>query len=189
MLEILGTIFGSIFSGGATGLIGVGIQRWFDFKNKEADLELQKLKYAQDLELKKLDLQAMDKEWAGRVQVAKTEAEAAVDVAASKAFEASYRPEARSYSQGVPVGKFGAFLLVVLDLFRGSVRPALTVYLCVLTTFIWRQAHFVLEKQPLTPQDAIGIWHLIVQTILYLTTTCVLWWFGTRNRQSAPRLK
>ena len=74
MLEILGTIFGSIFSGGATGLIGVAIQRWFDFKNKQADLDLQKLKFAQDLELKKLDLQAMDKEWAGRVQIASTQA-------------------------------------------------------------------------------------------------------------------
>jgi hypothetical protein len=28
----------------------------------------------------------------------------------------------------------------------------------------------------------------IVFTLLYLFTTCVLWWFGTRNKQKQPQL-
>jgi hypothetical protein len=188
MLEILGTIFGSVFSGGATGLIGVALQRYADLKNKQLDMQIAKQKFDQDLALKQLDMQVMEKEWAGRVQVAQTEAEATADAAASQAFAASYAMEPKRYSEGVPIGKVGGFLLVLLDMFRGIVRPALTVYLCVLTTYVWLQVHQVLDKQPLSGSEALQIWQLIVGTILYLTTTCVLWWFGTRNKQQVPQL-
>ena len=38
---------GSIFSGGLTGLLGVGLQRFFDFMKIKQELELKKLEYAQ----------------------------------------------------------------------------------------------------------------------------------------------
>jgi len=96
--------------------------------------------------------------------------------------------EPKRYSEGVPVGKAGGFLLVLLDLFRGVVRPALTVYLCVLTTMIYYQARILIDREDLDPEQALQIEHLIVGTILYLTTTCVLWWFGTRNKQEQPKI-
>jgi hypothetical protein len=188
MLELIGTIFGSVFSGGATGLIGVALQRFADYKNKQLDIQLAKQKFDQDLALKQLDMQMMEKEWAGRVQVAQTEAEAAADAAASKAFEASYGMEPKRYSEGVTPGKFGGFMLILLDLFRGVVRPALTVYLCVLTTLIYYQARQLVGQENLSPEQALQIEHLIVGTILYLTTTCVLWWFGTRNKGQPPKV-
>ncbi len=138
MLEIIGTIFGSVFSGGATGLIGVGLQRYADYKNKQLDIQLAKQKFDQDLALKQVDMQMMEKEWAGRVQVAQTE--------------------------------------------------ALTVYLCAISTLIYLQARELVGKENLTSEQALQIENLIVGTILYLTTTCVLWWFGTRNKQQVPKL-
>ncbi len=188
MLEVLGTIFGSVFSGGATGLLGVGLQRFADYKNKQLDIQAAKQKFDQDLALKQVDMQIMEKEWAGRVQVAQTEAEAAADAAASKAFEASYAIEPKRYSEGQTVGKVGGLLLVLLDLFRGVVRPALTVYLCVLTTMVYYQARELIANEDLDPDQALKIENLIVGTILYLTTTCVLWWFGTRNKQEQPKI-
>jgi hypothetical protein len=187
MFEIIGTLLGSVLSGGATGLIGVALQRFADFKNKQLDIQLAKQKFEQDVALKQLDMQMMEKEWAGRVQVAQTEAEAAADAAASKAFEASYAMEPKRYSEGVKPGKVGGFMLILLDLFRGVVRPALTVYLCVLTTLIYYQARELVGQENLSPEQALQIEHLIVGTILYLTTTCVLWWFGTRNKQQVPQ--
>src|SRR5262249_44371924 len=114
--------------------------------------------------------------------------EAAADAAASRAFEASYAMEPKRYSEGVPVGKVGGFLLILLDLFRGVVRPALTVYLCAISTLIYLQARELIGKENLSTDQALQIEHLIVGTILYLTTTCVLWWFGTRNKQQVPQL-
>jgi len=188
MLEIIGTIFGSVFSGGATGLIGVALQRYADYKNRQLEIQAAKEKFEHDLALKQVDMQIMEKEWAGRVQVAQTEAEAAADAAASQAFAASYAMEPKRYSEGAPVGKVGGILLVLLDLFRGVVRPALTVYLCVLTTMIYYQARKLVDKEDLDPEQALQIEHLIIGTILYLTTTCVLWWFGTRNKQAQPKI-
>jgi hypothetical protein len=182
MLTLLGTVFGSIFSGGATGLIGVAIQRYADYKNKQIDVQAA-------LELKKLDMTMQQAEIAGRVTVANVQAEAAQDVAASQAFAASMAMEPKRYSEGVQTGKVGSFLLVLLDVFRGIVRPALTLYLCALTTYIWVQAHDVLGKHNLSDEQAIQIWMLIVETILYLMTTCVLWYYGTRNKQPMPTIK
>lgn len=122
MLEVLGTIFGSVFSGGATGLLGVVLQRYFDFKNKQADMELQKMKFDQEVALKKADAEIMAQEWAAKTQVAKIETEGASDVAASQAFAASYQAETRNLSTGLQPGKFGTFLLVMVDVLRGSVR-------------------------------------------------------------------
>src|SRR5258708_17543708 len=140
MLEVIGTIFGSVLSGGATGLIGVALQRFGDNKKKQLEIEAGKEKFDQDLALKQVDMQIMEKEWAGRVQVAQTEAEAAADAAASQAFAASYAMEPKRYSEGVSVGKAGGFLLALLHLFRGIARPAPTGYLFVLTTMIYYQA-------------------------------------------------
>jgi hypothetical protein len=188
MFELIGTIFGSVFSGGATGLIGVGLQRYADYKNRQLEMQIAKQKFDQDLALKQIDMQIMEKEWAGRVQVAQTEAEAAADAAASQAFAASYAMEPKRYSEGVPVGKVSGFLLVLLDLFRGVVRPALTVYLCAISTLIYYQARDLIGRASLKPDQAMQIENLIVGTILYLTTTCVLWWFGTRNKQEQPKI-
>ena len=55
--------------------------------------------------------------------------------------------------------------------------------------------HLTLQQQPpgrtsrVTFDDQTEeMWGLIVGTILYLTTTCVLWWFGTRNKQEQPKI-
>ena len=62
MLEIIGTIFGSVFSGGATGLIGVALQRFADYKNRQLEMQIAKQKFDQDLALKQVDMQIMEKE-------------------------------------------------------------------------------------------------------------------------------
>lgn len=186
MLELLGTIFGSIFSGGATGIIGVALQRFADYKNKQLDAQLEAQRAQNELDKRKLDLEITGKEWAGRVQVAVTEGESAKDVAASQAFATSLlrEPERYSSTQGLTSGQ--QWILVLLDAARGIVRPLLTVYLCALTTYVWYQVRTVLSQQNLDAAAAMQVWQLVVGQILYLTTTCVLWWFGTRNKEKAP---
>ena len=78
--------------------------------------------------------------------------------------------------------------MVSLDAFRGFIRPALTVYLCALTTYVWFQVRAVLATEDLDPAAVLDVWKMVVGTILYLTTTCVLWWFGTRNKQTQPKV-
>lgn len=190
MGTILGVI-GSVFSGGVTGLLGVGVQRFFDFLKVKQEISVLKLNHEHEINLRRVDAEIMEKEWAARAQVASIEAAGKAEVAAEQSFAASFASEPQRYSEKVKPGAFSGFVLVLLDFIRGIVRPGLTVYLCAITTMMYLEAKALIAVagEFMTPEQAIDIHRVIVSTVLYLTTTCVLWWFGTRNRQKAPGVK
>jgi hypothetical protein len=188
MLEILGTIFGSIFSGGATGLIGVIAQRYGDYKNKQLDMQLESQRHANAVAMRQVDAEIMAQEWAAKTKVAEVEAAGKEAVADAAAFGESYKLEPTRYSEGVKPSHWQGWVLVLLDAFRGSIRPLLTLYLCALTTYIWLQVRTLLATEDINTEQALEIWKLVIGTVLYLFTTCTLWYFGTRNKQAAPKL-
>lgn len=186
-MEILAGLLGSIFSGGATGLIGVMIQRFADYKNKQLDMVLEKQRGEIEIQKRQADLAIMAKEVEGRLRTAEIEGETAKEVAASQAFAQSIFKEPERYSNANTTTSGQQWLLVLVDVLRGAVRPLLTLYLCALTTYIWFQVKEKLSIEDLEATDVLEVWKYTVQNILYLTTTVVLWWFGTRNKQAAPR--
>jgi len=190
MLELFGTLFSSIFAGGATGLLGVLVQRYFDHKNRELDKQLEAQRQAHELSMRDKDAAIMAQEWAGRTQVADIEAAATVNAADAAAFGASFNLEPKQYSSNVVKPTKGqSWVLVLVDAVRGIVRPGLTVYLCAITTMVYSDAQMLLGKaQGMTATEALDLTKMVVGTVLYLTTTCVLWWFGTRNKQTAPQI-
>lgn len=169
---MIASILGSIISGGATGLLGSFISRYFDTKNKKLDREH---------EIRKIEAEAkvMEQEWAARSRIAKIEGESAIEIEDSRAFNTSLSSEPKRYFDGDP-GKLG-FVFIFLDFIRGFIRPALTIYLCVLTTLI-----YIHVKDLSVIADASKILEYIVNTVLYLTTTVVLWWFGSRQKSPPP---
>ena len=188
MLEILGTLVGGVLSGGATGLLGVVVQRWADYKNKQADLEKLKAQFTHEQVMRDKDAAIMAQEWAARTKVAEIEGETRKEVAAEGSFTASLGSEPKRYAEGVKFTRGQGWVMVALDAIRGLVRPALTVYLCGITTLIYWQAHEIMsEIGDLTPEQAVRLVTMITSTVLYLTVTCVLWWFGTRNKQQQPK--
>ena len=185
MLEILGSVVASIFSGGATGILGIVAQRFFDYKNKQLDIQMETLKFSHEVELRKADAEIMDKEWQGRLKVAQSEGDAAKDVAESKAFEASYGYDNTRYSEkAFTSGQNWVF--VILDFARGVVRPALTLYLCILVTLIYYTTRDKLRGEDLTPDQALELYKLLIGSIIYVWTTVSLWFFGTRNKAQPP---
>lgn len=184
MLEIIGTLVGSVFSGGATGIIGAVVQRWADYKNRQLDLQLEQLKFSHEIESKKVDAEIMAQEWAARTRVAEVETAGASDVADAAAFGKAYELEPQKYATGtLTVGQ--NWLMVVLDFARGIVRPGLTVYLCVLVTLLYMEAHDLMDE-PLAVDQQYALTLKITATILYVWTTCTLWYFGTRNKAKQP---
>lgn len=179
----------SVVSGGATGLLGAGMQMFASWAKGKQDIELQKLKNENNLAALKLQAETIDKEWAHRVEVAKVEEQGRSTQTANEAFAASFSLEPKSYSEKIKPTKGQAWVLVLLDGLRGIVRPGLTVYLCVLTTLIYFQSRDLLKQENLDAVQALDITQQVIHTILYLCTTVVLWWFGTRNTQQAPATK
>lgn len=183
-MDFLTTIFSSIFTGGATGIIGVIAQRWADYKNRQLDIELQRSKQEHEINMRKVDAEIMAQEWASRTKVAEVEAGASMDVAESEAFAESYRMEPAVYSDKVKPTRGQAWMLVVLDFLRGSIRPILTLYLSIISTLVYLEAQK--HYGNITPQEAYELMKNIIGTIMYLWVTIVLWWFGTRNKSKSP---
>lgn len=194
-MEFLGDILGFIgtggFSaifGGITGLVGTYLTKREERLAREQDLKMQQLQNEHELKSKEIDIQIIDKEWEGRNQVAISEGQAREAEADAEAFAESFKLEPKQYSDPEKRSWFVRFILGILDFVRGLMRPALTIYLCVLTSKIyWTLVEMIEELNLLPTAEQINLTHsLIVNTILYLFTTCVTWWFGTRNKQKPP---
>ena len=55
MFAILGTLISGVLSGGATGLLGVILQRYFDLKGRDKDLALLTMQHQQALALAQIE--------------------------------------------------------------------------------------------------------------------------------------
>lgn len=185
MLELLGTVVSSVLGGGATGLLGVIAQRYADFQNRKLDIELRKADHEHEIAMREADSKIVAQEWAGRVHVADADADARVAESDGQVMIASYGLEPKQYSAGQRMTKNQAWLALALDVFRGAVRPGLVVYLCYMTSLIYIESKRL--GSVLTADQSFEMYKLIIGTILYLFTTTVLWWYGTRNKGAAPK--
>jgi hypothetical protein len=76
-----------------------------------------------------------------------------------------------------------AFLMGLVDTFRASVRPLLTIYLVVLTTVITNKSIVIISSKSdlLTTAQAQDLFVQVTNIVLYLTVAVVTWWFGDRR--------
>lgn len=179
-MDVFGLV-SSLFGGGLVGLLGSVVSNIFNYKTKKLEAETAVQKASHEIELKKADAAIMAQEWAARTQVAKIDADSRESVADAEAFAKSFNEPVR-YSEGVQPTAAQGWLLIVLDTIRAVIRPGLTVYLCVLSTLLYVDAHKLLRDNDFGQSNAEALVVKIVEMILFLTTTCVLWWFGTRQK-------
>ena len=154
MLESLMAVLG----GGATGLLGTVI-------SAGAEWLREKQRHAHEVALRRLDLEIMTAEAASAERIAAVERETEETRAGHAALAASYQAATTRMSRG------DSRWLVAVDVVRGLTRPALTWAFVVLTGAMYFTAG--------TLRTDLGA--QIVDTTLYLATTCVLWWFGARH--------
>jgi hypothetical protein len=64
----------------------------------------------------------------------------------------------------------------MVDVVRGLMRPVITLGLLILMAVIY----FTVAQDMAGPDD-VPVQITIIATVLYVGTTAVLWWFGTRN--------
>jgi len=188
VLELLTTVAGGIFSGGATGLLGVIIQRYFDKKSKDQDIELAKLSHANALALAEKE----QENTRIRAETEKHVSDNTVDVSENeidgRMFGSSVDNDAAKYltpkaqlSKGF-VGKFSVVLMSLVDFLRGILRPGMTAYLCYIVTmmFFWVRELADAYGLSLSADQVVQLMTMIIGTITYVFTTCALWWFGAR---------
>lgn len=182
-MDFLGLIT-SAFGGGLTGLIGGAVDKVFQYKTKKLEIEQNRERFAHEVDMRKADAEIMAQEWAARTKVAEVEGAAKVEVEDSKAFTVSLASEDKNYLDYLDkLNSKQDWFFVILEFIKGVIRPGLTLYLCLLTTLLYIKASKLVPSE--VPTDAaLRMVTEIQNTIMYLTTTCILWWFGTRNKSS-----
>lgn len=169
----------SILGGSITGLVGTALSSVYEYKTRKLDIELAKTKLQNEIELKKVDLELLKAESEAKIEIASVTAAGAVEVEDSKAFRAAIESEPKKYAEG-PLTHAQNWLMVALDFLRGVIRPSLTLYLVIITTIMYFNMKTAADS--LLPPDAVGIINRIVDMVLFLTSTVVTWWFGTRTK-------
>lgn len=158
----------SILTGGATGLLGTALSAVVDYFQARAD-------HKREVELRRLDIEHARIEGDSAERTAAIEAEGERDVAEWDAMAASYREAGRRWSR-----PGDGVLIQLVDFVRGMTRPVLTWCLLGLTGAIY----FLLGA---TDAHAAALQSRIVDTVLYLATAAVLWWFGQRQIEKRRR--
>lgn len=133
-----------------------------------------------------LNSEAIKAEAALEIQRIETEGQIQQNIettkAASAGLKASYQHDHAAYFKGVQ-GKWAKFFFGLVDFCRGMIRPSLTVYLVVLTSLMYWSMVELIDGigTGISDTTAVNIIIQIVVMVLYLTTTCVTWWFGGRQ--------
>lgn len=191
MLDLFSTIFTSVLGGGATGLLGVILQRYFDHLKHKSDLELVRLQLDGARETRKLELEAQER--MATVQADASVAQARIDLmvrtaeAQEASLRASYENEGRLLTPASAVEKHPriAVLIALVDLVRGLMRPTITMYTLALLSavFVWVRSMYQTLGMKLTSDQVFMLTQQCLGTVFYLATTCVVWWFGVRPPQ------
>ena len=167
MFDLLTGIGGAIITGGATGLLGTAITGILSFFQERQ-------RHGQEVELRRLDIELNKAEAASAEKIAAMEAESAESRSGAAALALSYEEAARRWSR-----TGDSWLMQIVDAIRGLTRPALTWVLVALVGVIY----FTVGADDSTDD----IQARVIDTILYLATTSVLWWFGARQIAKGQR--
>lgn len=195
ILAMLGGVISSVLSGGATGLLGVVMQRVFDWMHRGQDLELVRLNNAHALQLAQIDAdkasraaQAQENvaqlDADARMSVAQSDAQAREEEAAARLLMASFQSDRAAYLDAASQGqsRMARWLMAAVDFVRGIIRPGLTAFLVWETTVLlaWAREMVARNGVSMSLDQSHQLVMQIVETVLYLATVSVVWWFGTR---------
>ena len=169
MIDLL-ALLGSGGLGGVLGIVGNVIKG-------RGELKAKKMAMAQELSLRQLDIdefkleaelknQQITLENDGHLALANVEADRARDVIDGELRKASYDVDKATYG--------GSFV----DTIRGMMRPAITIYMLALMSYIGYQVYSVTGG--IEPVKAWELYETIINSVVFLTTTCVTWYFGAR---------
>ncbi len=181
--------------GGITGIIGTVLTSYINYKQK-------KLEYDHEAKMIELETKAMLAEAEANIKITKAQVEGAIELADASAYIESQKQGNKNlfdvkwidrlFSVQGSVGRFFAIPAAVViaicfgfvDWLKGFMRPGLTIYLVALTTYLTYVSYNILTKYggtDITTEQAVTIWNDVVTIVIYLTVSCVTWWFGDRR--------
>lgn len=153
--------------GAAGGLLGL-IGSWITKREERENLKIQN-----DHEVRMLELGLKEMEMQASIALSLAEKESEIKIKGEEV-------KGWTASQKQDDGRIG---IVV----RAVIRPSITIYLLVVVSWlayvVWAKTKGV---EGWTPAELIGLMQQIITQLLFLTVTCVTWWFGARASSNPP---
>jgi hypothetical protein len=186
--------------GGVTGLIGNIVGGVFKYKTAKLDMETKKLMNEHQVNMVKAETAAMIEEAKANIAITRAQVEGEVELADANVYLQAQKEGNKNYFsnkwidallsvQGkwriltFPAGIVIATLFGFVDFLKGLMRPTLTAYLVAMSTWIIWMAWQIMNTNGVTMDTitATGIFSDVTSIVVYLTVSCVTWWFGDRR--------
>jgi len=182
---ILESVFGAI-----TGLLGSAVTSYFNWKQ-------QKLKNDHDIQMKELDIKLVTVEADKKMEISRVETEGKIELSELDAYKMAQEESNKSsfdssYMKYLMESKYfqwlgaliaGAFGFV--EWLKGMARPAITYYLLGVSTYLTILCYKLLQtfsvSGAITLPEAYDIFQLCIRSLIYLTISCVSFWFCDRR--------
>ena len=173
MIDTVLNIFTSGGFGAVTGLFGGYLQKKHELKLEALRAQIKKDDRAHSLKEMEIEnahvLQVEDK----KIDIAEAESNIVINQADAKSFGQSIK------NQAVQTG------IGFVDGVRGLMRPIITCYLLIVTTFLTVNLHALVGglEGGMTKESAEALYIHIIHQLIFLCVTAVAWWFASRGRQ------
>jgi hypothetical protein len=187
-------VISAIFGGGITGLFGTLVTSVMNFFSQQA-------KNRHEVEMAKIQIEMLKAQTDASIKIVQAQVQGAVELQDSVAFTKSqqYGNEKIFGSNWVDLllsvkGWAGyvfaypvAYIIIVafgfVDFLKSLMRPGITLYTMAASTWITFTAWKMIQEAD-TKVDivkAVGLYESVVVITIYLTVSCVTWWFGDRR--------
>ena len=185
-----------IVLGGITGLVGNAFTSWFKYKNLKMELTHKE-------KMVDLETQAMIQEAQMQIDITKSRIEGEIELADAAAFDTSQKIGSQKLfhekwidmiMEAGRADKWYSFVFKVagtmisasfafVDWLNAMMRPTLTIYLIGASSYITLLAWKIMQTHglDLTADQAVAIFNQVSSTMIFLTVSCVTWWFGDRS--------
>lgn len=176
---------GSALSGGLLGLFGTGIKMLADYKSQESkrtfeldmrQADLDEMQLEHDLHMKEVEAQTHRDIAIAHQNRLTTESQVSGDIELGELNlrQASYSNDKATYGGGF------------VDAIRGLMRPILTLYFALSMALIAYQL-MQITGNIVGAANAQYLLKEVINAIIFLATTSVTWWFGSRPIHHAKR--
>ena len=167
------TILSSSGLGAIVGVVG----SWLTKREERANTELQ---LDHDIRMAEIRSEEARMEYDHALALADKKLEQTVvegDVAVGQA-------ELSAFTESLKSGSVSTGVRVV-DAIRGVMRPVITIYLLIIGSYVAYQINaYVGGLSSLPTNELLSLYRDIISQILFLLTTAVTWWFGSRPSSS-----
>jgi hypothetical protein len=164
-------IVGGIVTGGLGGIVGAAgaiAGKVIDLKLESEKRETLKVTQAHELALRDKDMQQTKLELESKLEVTRIDADSAAVQADLGALAAAVQADRATYGDSLS-GR-------IVDFARGTVRPVVTAWATVLTSYVTWEAFRALRGVPLGPERATAL----INDAMFLAGLAIAYWFGSR---------